>query len=154
MHEITERLPARTGRRRAAAATASLLLGALVVAVPAPAAFPGANGRIAFQGYRSLGTINAVGGDRRPLTSENAFFASPASSPDGRRLAFTSDRDGNSEVYVTGAEGGSITRLTTNAADDGAPAWSPDGSRIAFASDRANTWWFNPSNRSAVLRVT
>jgi hypothetical protein len=46
------------------------VLAALVVAAPAEAAFPGTNGRIAFQGYQSLGTSNASGGDREPLIAE------------------------------------------------------------------------------------
>ncbi len=57
-------------------------------------------------------------------------------SPDGRRIAFTSDRDGNAEIYVMNADGSGQTRLTDNSAWDDAPQWSPDGKRIAFESDR------------------
>jgi hypothetical protein len=124
-------------RRVSVVAGAAIMLGALVAAAPAPAAFPGANGRIAFQGANSLGTINSVGGDRRPLISQaGAVFATPAWSADGQRLAFATNRDGNFEIYTTGTEGVPLTRVTTNAADDGSPAWSPDGSRIVFESDR------------------
>ena len=52
------------------------------------------------------------------------------------KIAFTSDRDGNGEIYVMDADGANQTRLTSNPADDGRPAWSADGTKIAFFSDR------------------
>ena len=52
------------------------------------------------------------------------------------KIAFTSDRDGNSEIYSMNADGTGQTNLTHNPALDYGPAWSPDGSRIAFTSDR------------------
>ncbi len=57
-------------------------------------------------------------------------------SPDGRRIAFVSDRDGLGEIYVMNADGSGQTNLTNNPADDLDPAWSPDGKRITFASER------------------
>ena len=52
------------------------------------------------------------------------------------KIAFTSNRDGNDEIYVMNADGTGVTRLTDNPASDQQPAWSPDGSRIAFTSTR------------------
>ncbi len=52
------------------------------------------------------------------------------------KIAFTSDRDGNTEIYVMNADGTGVTRLTNNALADDEPAWSPDGTRIAFRSQR------------------
>jgi len=52
------------------------------------------------------------------------------------KIAFTSNRDGNDEIYVMNADGTGVTRLTDNPASDQQPAWSPDGSRIAFTSNR------------------
>ncbi len=69
---------------------------------------------------------------RRRLGSE----IEPAWSPDGSRIAFTSDRDGDAEVFVMNADGTHQAQLTENDEWDGAAAWSPDGSRIAFKSDR------------------
>lgn len=114
------------------------ILAAFVVAAPAQAAFPGTNGRIAFQSQNSLGTINAVGGDRRPLIMAPGLqLAAPAWSANGQRIAYLSNRDGGAmEIYVTGPEGVPETRLTNNPAEESAPSWSPDGTRIAFESDR------------------
>ncbi|MBI2918820.1 MAG: PD40 domain-containing protein [Chloroflexi bacterium] len=55
-------------------------------------------------------------------------------SPDGRRMAFASDRDGTSQIYVS--DGAAIIRLTSGDAPNSYPAFSPDGSKIAFISQR------------------
>ena len=52
------------------------------------------------------------------------------------KISFSSDRDGNREIYVMDAAGTNQTNLTNSAAQDYEPAWSPDGSKIAFRSDR------------------
>lgn len=54
----------------------------------------------------------------------------------GQALLFTSDRDGNVEIYAMHADGGDVIRLTRNGATDFAPQWSPDGKRILFISSR------------------
>jgi WD40-like Beta Propeller Repeat len=112
----------------------------MLAGIAAPAAlgaFPGANGRIVFQTTNGLGTLNAVGGDRQPLIGGTGIFAAPTWSPDGSRVAFSSNSDPpDFEIYMTGAQGGAVTRLTTNTAEDDAAAWSPDGRRLVFESDR------------------
>lgn len=57
-------------------------------------------------------------------------------SPDSKKVAFASDRDGNLEVYVVGVDGQDLTRLTYDSATDAQPVWSPDGKRLAFKSNR------------------
>jgi hypothetical protein len=89
VRRIEEDRAVRIGRLLAGT-VAALLLGA----APASAAFPGGNGRIAYQGYQSLGTINSSGGDRQPLIGQTGFqFSAPAWSPDGQRLGFATARE-------------------------------------------------------------
>lgn len=86
-------------------------------------------------GATELYVMRADGTNVRKLgTAINS--QSPVFSPDGTKIAFASDRDGNFEIYVMTAEGGEQTRLTTNGAEDTDPTWSPDGTRIAFRSAR------------------
>src|SRR5690606_30395331 len=83
--------------------------------------------------------INPDGSNVTQLTNSLASDRYPVWSPDGTRIAFMSDRDGNDEIYVMNADGSNVIRLTNNNAYDGMPAWSPDGSQIAFVSDRHGT---------------
>lgn len=69
------------------------------------------------------------------MISFAVLVSSCADPPEPRgRIAFTSNRDGNPEIYVINADGGGVERLTFNDADDVCPAWSPDGGLIAFQS--------------------
>jgi TolB protein len=71
-----------------------------------------------------------------PATPAGLFFQTePAWSPDGRRIAFVSRRDGRSHIYVMRADGTGLRRVTNAPANDESPTWSPDGRRIAFARD-------------------
>jgi Tol biopolymer transport system component/DNA-binding winged helix-turn-helix (wHTH) protein len=56
-------------------------------------------------------------------------------SPDGRRIAFAWDRDGNFDIFVQSLDGGDPTRITSSPANDTQPAWSPDGARLVFRSE-------------------
>ncbi len=60
----------------------------------------------------------------------------PAFSPDGTKIAFSTDRDGNAEIYVMNADGTGQSRLSSATGEDTDPTWSPDGARIAFRSAR------------------
>ncbi|MBM3239583.1 hypothetical protein FJZ31_25125, partial [Candidatus Poribacteria bacterium] len=60
----------------------------------------------------------------------------PSWSPDGKKIAFASYRDGNGEIYVMNADGTNPIRLTNHPTTDWNPCWSPDGTKIAFASMR------------------
>jgi TolB protein len=58
----------------------------------------------------------------------------------GDQIAFTTNRDGNWEIYLMNLDGSELTRLTENAADDGLPVWSSDGEAIAFVSNQGGAW--------------
>ena len=75
---------------------------------------------------------------------------------DGSKIAFSSTRDGNLEIYLMNADGTGQTRLTTNAAIDGEPAWSPDGSKLVFSSSRSGNGDIYRMNAdgSGLLRLT
>jgi dipeptidyl aminopeptidase/acylaminoacyl peptidase len=64
------------------------------------------------------------------------LFALPLIAAAQEKIAFASNRDGNTEIYVMNADGSNQVNLTNNAGNDFNPAFSPDGSKIAFASDR------------------
>ena len=85
--------------------------------------------------------MNADGSDPHQLTTNDAMDVSPAWSPDGSRIAFITNRDGNDEVYVMTADGSDVQRLTnTSNASESFPAWSPDGKQMTFDSDREGNW--------------
>jgi TolB protein len=60
----------------------------------------------------------------------------PMFSPDGSKVAFTSYRDGNPEIYVMNRDGSGLRRMTNNPAIDTTPTWSPSGNQVAWVSDR------------------
>ena len=71
----------------------------------------------------------------RQLTAGKKSDSTPRWSPDGSRLAFTSNRDGDhKQLYVLPLEGGEPTCLTDLKEDAAQPVWSPDGTRLAFGS--------------------
>ncbi len=76
---------------------------------------------------------------QRLIGRQTLFGAQPRWSPDGRKIAFLSDRDGDLEVYVMNSDGSRQRNLTRNEARELAPAWSPDGERIAFTRGRTGT---------------
>jgi Tol biopolymer transport system component len=98
------------------------------------------DGRIAFDsnrfGNNQIFIMNSDGTGQTRLTNNQANDIHPALSPDGKKIAFASDRDGGNtyHIYVMNADGTGQTRLTNNMVIDSQPVWSPDGLMIAFVS--------------------
>jgi Tol biopolymer transport system component len=74
--------------------------------------------------------------DDRALRRLAVGASQAAWSPDGQRIAYVTDRDGDLEIYVMNADGSQPTNVTNDPGSDTTPAWSPDGGRIAFSTDR------------------
>ncbi|MDH4196131.1 MAG: PDZ domain-containing protein [Candidatus Aminicenantes bacterium] len=83
-----------------------------------------------------LWTVPRSGGEARRLTSGPGVETNPSFSPDGSRIAFTGEYDGNVDVFVVPAAGGVPQRLTWHPAADIALGWTPDGKRVLFTSNR------------------
>ena len=87
------------------------------------------------------------------ITKHPAKDNNPDWSPDGTRIAFSSDRDGNREVYAMNADGTNPINLTNHPADDRHPDWSSDGRRIAFSSNRDGDWEKKPNDNWEVYAM-
>jgi TolB protein len=80
-------------------------------------------------------TVNRDGSDLRRLTHYDVYTAEGVLSPDGKKIVFTSLKDGDLEIYTMNVDGSDVRRLTTTPGYDGGPWWSPDGTQIVY---RAN----------------
>ncbi len=83
--------------------------------------------------YGNLWLVNFDGSGHRPLTTGNFNDSSPRWSPDGTRIAFTSDRSGQGQVWVLWLATGQMQPLTHVTEAPSGIAWSPDGQWISFA---------------------
>ena len=83
-------------------------------------------------GTRDVYVVSSEGAQSADLTKDGRDEGAPAWSPDGRRLAFWSNRDGQGDIYVVAREGGGLQRLTTGSGLVGTVtlAWSPDGRQL------------------------
>ena len=82
--------------------------------------------------------ISRDGKQIREVTNDEPFDRYVRWSPDGKRIAFSSDRNGGGQVWVANADGGGLKQLTFNPTADmatGFPVWSPDGSKLAVYHD-------------------
>ena len=76
------------------------------------------------------------GGNLRNLSNNPGDDRQPSWSPDGKQIAFMSERDGHRQIYVMDADGNNQRNLSDNEFDEWEPSWSPDGKRIAFSARR------------------
>jgi dipeptidyl aminopeptidase/acylaminoacyl peptidase len=90
--------------------------------------------RINDQSRSNLWVADIQGERIRHLTQGNWSDGSPVWSPDGRKIAFLSDRDGTRQLHVMWFDTGDVAQLTHLTEDISGLTWSPDGKRIAFTS--------------------
>ncbi len=74
--------------------------------------------------------------DSRKLTDDGATEMMPAWSPDGQKIAYVTDKDGQQNVYVMDVASGDVTRLSDHEVGDINPVWSTDGSQILFVAEQ------------------
>jgi Tol biopolymer transport system component len=142
--------------RRAAALAA---LAVLLLAAPAAATFPSANGRITFDtGFGGhIWSVDANGKNLRRLTGGTGSEIWPDMSPDGRKLAYAHCVGNACSLTVADANGRHAKQLTSGGSVfDGEPDWSPDGSRLAFTSSRTgqDEIWIAKADGTGATKLT
>jgi eukaryotic-like serine/threonine-protein kinase len=134
LQEVEQPSSPSTVARAAGKARGSRLVGGIALAAAVVLAAAGATWWL--MRARKIVAVPTITLNR--LTSDSGLTTDPALSPDGRLLAYASDRsgDGNLDIYVRQVDGGEPLRLTRDPADDWGPAFSPNGTTIAFRSER------------------
>ena len=83
-------------------------------------------GRVAFTYLGDIWTADENGQSVRRITAHKARDVYPRFSPDGKWIAFSSERNGNLDVFIVASEGGAAKQLTFHSADDTVQGWAPD----------------------------
>jgi len=91
---------------------------------------------VVFSYLGDIWTVDAMGGNAQPLTIHTAHDFQPAFSPDGKFIAFSSNRHGSYDCFIIPSQGGKSKRLTFDSANDIVCGWSPDSKSVLFSSNR------------------
>ncbi len=89
---------------------------------------------IAFTYRGDIYTVPASGGTASRLTSLPSYESMPVWSPDGKEIAFASDREGGNDIFIMSAAGGEARRLTSNSAEEFPTAFTPDGASVVYTA--------------------
>lgn len=95
---------------------------------------------LAFVWGGDIWAVPSEGGIAKPLTRSPAHDREPRFSPDGKQIAFASDRSGSYQVYVMPAEGGAPKQITHHTAGQSVQGWSPDGQSLLTHANRDYFW--------------
>jgi len=103
-----------------------------------------------------LWVMDANGGTARQFTNDAFQNQNPQLSPDGRTVAFYSDRSGNSDIWLIELNGTNLRQFTTEASDEFFQNWSPDGQSLVFTSTRSGNKdiWLQKIDGSAAVQLT
>ena len=100
--------------------------------------------------------VSAQGGTAVQLTTQASYEANPVWSPDGKQIAFASDRNGNFDLFIMSADGGAARRLTYHSASEIPSTFTPDGKYVLFSAsiqDPATSALFPTSAMTELYRV-
>lgn len=111
---------------------------------------------IAFTYKGDIYKVGVKGGEAVRLTTLDSYESVPVWSPDGKSIAFASDRNGGQDVYIMPASGGSARRLTFNSANELPESFTPDGKYVLFSAsiqDPAGSALFPSGRLTEVYKV-
>jgi Tol biopolymer transport system component/DNA-binding winged helix-turn-helix (wHTH) protein len=138
--EIKERQASQNGRATTAGTRATALLKhprrTLVLTLTVFVVAVAVTGYLFFSRRQGFQTRKPPQRELVPLTSGGGLQSNPTWSPDGRWIAYSSDRSGNYDIWVQSLGAGKPIQVTNSSAHDWQPDWSPDGNNIVFRSER------------------